>query len=176
MEPSNSGPEWFIDDSFWQAFYTYMFCLDYEKTRRLNRGCWELREHPFYHGEEVAKIVGYLNNYWSDCSECAYGKTTNSDNVANSSNSLMISGDCPYSLILPSFGDSSISTLPGCCRHALDLGCGVGRHAFELARLGFAVTAVDTSPFLLGIGRSHADTGAFIDFCFTVLTLELKWS
>ena len=31
-------------------------------------------------------------------------------------------------------------------RRALDLGCGVGRHALALARLGFEVEAVDASP------------------------------
>jgi tellurite methyltransferase len=31
-------------------------------------------------------------------------------------------------------------------RRVLDLGCGVGRHAVALARLGFAVTATDVSP------------------------------
>lgn len=31
-------------------------------------------------------------------------------------------------------------------RHALDLGCGVGRHALLLARAGFAVTAIDAAP------------------------------
>jgi len=31
-------------------------------------------------------------------------------------------------------------------RRVLDLGCGIGRHAVALARLGFAVTATDVSP------------------------------
>jgi SAM-dependent methyltransferase len=40
--------------------------------------------------------------------------------------------------------------------HALDLGCGPGRHAIPLARRGFRVTAVDLSPFHLARARDHA--------------------
>jgi SAM-dependent methyltransferase len=38
----------------------------------------------------------------------------------------------------------------------LDLCCGPGRHAVELARRGFRVTGVDRSPFLLGKARERA--------------------
>jgi 2-polyprenyl-3-methyl-5-hydroxy-6-metoxy-1,4-benzoquinol methylase len=39
----------------------------------------------------------------------------------------------------------------------LDLGCGPGRHALPLARAGLAVTAVDTSAYLLGGLQTRAD-------------------
>ena len=41
--------------------------------------------------------------------------------------------------------------------HALDLGCGPGRHAIPLARRGFAVTAVDLSAFHLARAREYAE-------------------
>ncbi|MEI8032524.1 MAG: class I SAM-dependent methyltransferase [Chlorobiaceae bacterium] len=42
-------------------------------------------------------------------------------------------------------------------RSALDIACGAGRHALELARLGCTVTANDLSPFLLEEARREAD-------------------
>ena len=42
----------------------------------------------------------------------------------------------------------------GCApQHLLDLGCGTGRHALELARRGIAVTGVDLSETMLAMGR-----------------------
>lgn len=41
---------------------------------------------------------------------------------------------------------------------ALDLCCGPGRHALELARRGFQVTGVDRSPFLLAKARAAPDS------------------
>src|SRR5258708_22021104 len=38
----------------------------------------------------------------------------------------------------------------------LDLPCGQGRHAIELARRGYDVTGVDLSPFLLKIAEERA--------------------
>lgn len=38
----------------------------------------------------------------------------------------------------------------------LDLGCGPGRHAVELARRGFAVTGIDISPTFIEIARERA--------------------
>ncbi len=38
----------------------------------------------------------------------------------------------------------------------LDMGCGPGRHAIELARRGFEVTAVDSTPCLLRTARERA--------------------
>ena len=47
----------------------------------------------------------------------------------------------------------------------LDLGCGPGRHAVPLALRGFHVTAVDTSPFLLGKAQEHASrSNVDVDF------------
>lgn len=40
----------------------------------------------------------------------------------------------------------------------LDMGCGVGRHAVPLARLGFAVTGVDLSEGMLAEGRKAAQS------------------
>jgi SAM-dependent methyltransferase len=39
----------------------------------------------------------------------------------------------------------------------LDLPCGQGRHAIELARRGYEVTGVDLSPYMLGVARERAD-------------------
>ena len=40
----------------------------------------------------------------------------------------------------------------------LDLPCGQGRHAIELARRGYEVTGVDLSEYMLGVARERADT------------------
>jgi SAM-dependent methyltransferase len=42
-------------------------------------------------------------------------------------------------------------------RRILDLPCGQGRHAIELARRGYQVTGVDVSPYMLGVARERAD-------------------
>lgn len=50
-----------------------------------------------------------------------------------------------------------ILALAGCERGAvLDLSCGPGRHAVPLARMGFEVTGVDSTPFLLDKARELA--------------------
>jgi SAM-dependent methyltransferase len=41
----------------------------------------------------------------------------------------------------------------------LDLPCGQGRHAIELARRGYDVTGVDLSPYMLGVAKSRAAAG-----------------
>src|SRR5437879_6960353 len=41
-------------------------------------------------------------------------------------------------------------------RRILDLPCGQGRHAIELARRGSRVTGVDLSPYMLGIAKQRA--------------------
>ena len=56
---------------------------------------------------------------------------------------------------------SQMLTLTGVTGGAvLDLCCGPGRHAVELARRGFSVTGVDRSPFLLERARERADAAA----------------
>jgi SAM-dependent methyltransferase len=42
-------------------------------------------------------------------------------------------------------------------RRILDLPCGQGRHAIELARRGYEVTGVDLSPYMLTVARERAD-------------------
>lgn len=42
-------------------------------------------------------------------------------------------------------------------RRVLDLPCGQGRHAIELARRGYEVTGVDLSPYMLGVARERAE-------------------
>jgi SAM-dependent methyltransferase len=56
--------------------------------------------------------------------------------------------------------------LTGCNgRTVLDLCCGPGRHSVELAKLGFAVTGVDRSPFLLERARERAsESGVTIEW------------
>src|SRR5207248_11448120 len=39
----------------------------------------------------------------------------------------------------------------------LDLPCGQGRHAIELARRGYDVTGVDLSPYLLGVAKARSE-------------------
>jgi SAM-dependent methyltransferase len=59
-----------------------------------------------------------------------------------------------------------IVALTQCSRGSvLDLCCGPGRHAVEFAQLGFQVTGVDRSPFLLDRAREHAaQCGASIEW------------
>ena len=42
-------------------------------------------------------------------------------------------------------------------RRILDLPCGQGRHAIELARRGYDVTGVDLSAYMLGVARERAE-------------------
>jgi 2-polyprenyl-3-methyl-5-hydroxy-6-metoxy-1,4-benzoquinol methylase len=47
----------------------------------------------------------------------------------------------------------------------LDVGCGTGRHAIELARRGFAVTGIDLSQAMLSVARKKADLeGLAVEF------------
>jgi 2-polyprenyl-3-methyl-5-hydroxy-6-metoxy-1,4-benzoquinol methylase len=47
----------------------------------------------------------------------------------------------------------------------LDVGCGTGRHALELAMRGFRCTGIDQSPDMLEIGQRKADEqGVAVDF------------
>ena len=45
-------------------------------------------------------------------------------------------------------------------RRILDLPCGQGRHAIELARRGYDVTGVDLSAYMLGVARERADAAS----------------
>src|SRR2546429_5373243 len=47
----------------------------------------------------------------------------------------------------------------------LDLPCGQGRHAIELARRGYEVTGVDLSPYLIGVAKARAEAGG----------VEVRW-
>ena len=47
----------------------------------------------------------------------------------------------------------------------LDLACGQGRHAIELARRGYGVTGLDLSPYLLEVARERAEASG----------LEVRW-
>ncbi len=47
----------------------------------------------------------------------------------------------------------------------LDLPCGQGRHAIELARRGYEVTGVDLSPYLIGVAKARAEAAG----------VEVRW-
>src|SRR5438067_8294928 len=47
----------------------------------------------------------------------------------------------------------------------LDVPCGQGRHAIELARRGYDVTGVDLSPYLLDVAKARAETAG----------VEVRW-
>jgi SAM-dependent methyltransferase len=49
----------------------------------------------------------------------------------------------------------------------LDLGCGTGRHAIELARLGFAVCGIDASERMIAQARAHTPAGLAAQLHFT---------
>src|SRR5579871_3905004 len=46
----------------------------------------------------------------------------------------------------------------------LDIGCGTGSHARELARLGWKVTGIDLSPEMIGLARKRIPPGFVIEF------------
>jgi tellurite methyltransferase len=51
-------------------------------------------------------------------------------------------------------------------RDVLDLGCGIGRHAFYQAKMGFKVTALDSSPAALKVlKKSVSEAGLSIKTC-----------
>ncbi len=51
-----------------------------------------------------------------------------------------------------------LSLVPTDVNSVLDLGCGPGRHCLALAKMGYDVTGVDTSGFLLSRAREKAST------------------
>ncbi len=63
------------------------------------------------------------------------------------------------------FGRDPGSTRPFTGLSLLDIGCGGGLVAEPLARLGFAVTAIDADATAIGIARAHAaEAGLAIDY------------
>lgn len=61
------------------------------------------------------------------------------------------------------FIERALALHPG--QRVLDLGCGHGRHAIELARRGYRVTGVDLSESFLGVARADARAaGVEVDF------------
>jgi SAM-dependent methyltransferase len=63
------------------------------------------------------------------------------------------------------FIEQRVAAFPGTCMRLVDLGCGHGRHAVELARRGHAVTAIDLAEGFLAVGRrAAADAGVEVRF------------
>jgi len=62
-------------------------------------------------------------------------------------------GSHPASEPVPLLAEALLHARPG---RALDLACGRGRHAIELARRGYAVDAIDISPVGLASARERA--------------------
>lgn len=63
------------------------------------------------------------------------------------------------------FIEQRLAALPGMPMRLLDLGCGHGRHAIELARRGHAVTAIDLAETFLAVARRNAAAaGVEVDF------------
>ena len=59
-------------------------------------------------------------------------------------------------------------------KSVLDIACGSGRHAVELAKRGFVVSAFDSSQSMIDVARKHAqDSGVDVDFCVSDM-LELS--
>lgn len=85
-------------------------------------------------------------------------------NIDRDWNARYDSGDTPWDSGLPSREMRRIldeqNIAPG---RALELGCGTGTNAIELARRGFTVTAIDCSPLALKLAREKAsETGVDI--------------
>ncbi|HTG85796.1 MAG TPA: class I SAM-dependent methyltransferase [Pyrinomonadaceae bacterium] len=64
------------------------------------------------------------------------------------------------------YHDSLLSCVPKDCENALEIGCGTGAFARELARRSKRVVALDLSPEMIRVARSHSSA-------FTNLTFEL---
>lgn len=54
--------------------------------------------------------------------------------------------------------------LPSACRHALEVGCGTGAFARQLAERAEHVTAIDLSPEMVRIARTHSKRFPNIDY------------
>lgn len=54
-------------------------------------------------------------------------------------------------------GNKEITTL-------LDMGCGTGRHDFELAKLGYQMTGIDLSEAMIAVAKSTSDGGCALVF------------
>jgi histidinol-phosphate/aromatic aminotransferase/cobyric acid decarboxylase-like protein/ubiquinone/menaquinone biosynthesis C-methylase UbiE len=62
------------------------------------------------------------------------------------------------------------------CRRVLDLGCGTGRHAIGLARMGFEMTGVDVSEYALArAARSAAEAGVELRLRHADLLSRTGW-
>lgn len=55
-------------------------------------------------------------------------------------------------------------------RRLLDIACGTGRHAIELARRGYQVTGIDVSEGMIGVARGKASPDAPV--CFEVVDMR----
>lgn len=73
--------------------------------------------------------------------------------------------------LLAHFASDARSLRPFAGRRLLDIGCGGGLVAEPMARLGFAVTAIDADPTTLAAARTHA-AGAGLDIDYRETTAE----
>jgi SAM-dependent methyltransferase len=65
-----------------------------------------------------------------------------------------------------------IATRSTGARRVIDFGCGIGRHAGQLAKSGFDVTGVDQSPEMLAIARDRAPGVRFVQSDFQTVRVE----
>lgn len=78
------------------------------------------------------------------------------DEAAQNYQQLYLDGTNSYNKKLLKFIQDDIGLSPGA--KILDIGCGVGKYAVELAKLGFDVTVTDISSRMLEYARSNANS------------------